>query len=224
MRKLTFILVIILTVLFNQCKEHKNIIYYSSKNSKLDSLSQEILLPYGREEIVKINFPTKWMCGGGYLEKSLKKLGYNDEDSIKYAQAYFSIIEFNRNLDTISPIKLDLDFFKKIPDINFENSDFLSVLKLPDVNDDIHVYGVNFRNGDTFFNPCYFTISNNEIVDFLTIYEKSRWSIMEHKSCFIDTNYIFHVRYFTNIDGYEVTTGEYEKYKINLQGKFVKID
>lgn len=206
-----------------QCKEHRNMVENLTTVSVIDSLSKKTTLPYGKKEIIDFQFPEKWMCGGGYLEKSLKESGYNDQDSAKYAQAYFEIIEFNRNLDTVRPIKSDLEILKNIPSINFENSDFYSVLRMPDISDRIHVYGIIFRNDDIFFNPCYITISNNEIIDHLTSYEKSKWAVMEHKVCYIDTNYIFHVKYFTNVDGYEVTTGEYEKYKISNEGKFVKI-
>lgn len=62
----------------------------------LDSTSIKIGIPYGREELIVFDFPEHWYCGGGYREVSLKEEGFNDADSIKYAQAYFSIIEFQR--------------------------------------------------------------------------------------------------------------------------------
>ena len=66
-------------------------------------------------------------------------------------------------------------------------------------------------------------MKNGLVLDVLPTYEFSRIETLVNKTCYIDENYIWHVKTFQNIDGFEVETVSYERYKISDDGKFNKI-
>lgn len=208
-----------------------------SINTKfLDSLSKEVTLPYGRKELVEVDFPNDWYCGGGYLEHSLKKEGLNDKDSIKYAQSYFKIIKFNRNdninIDLNTSVKLrdsatlqtiNNQLVKKKDDDQKRIKSELSLfIKLPNYKN-FKIFGLLAKGDHVFYNPIYIIVKNNRISDVLAAYEYSKSETLVNKSVYIDENHIFNCKTFDNIDGYEINSGETISYKISDEGKFVKI-
>ena len=203
----------------------------------LDSLSQKVKLPYGKKELVDLDFPDNWYCGGGYLEHSLKKEGLNNQDSIKYAQGYFRIIEFNRNdnviIDLNKSIKLNdsitlqainnLLTTKKEDKQKRITSKISLFIKLPDYKK-FKIYGLLGKGDYTFYNPIYIVVIDDKIIDILASYEYSKSETLINKSIYVDEDYVFNCKTFTNIDGYEVSSGNVISYKISDEGKFMRVD
>ncbi|KAA1241584.1 hypothetical protein [Aquimarina sp. RZ0] len=201
----------------------------------LDSLSKKVTLPYGRKELVEVDFPKEWYCGGGYLEHSLKKEGLNDKDSIQYAQSYFRIIKFNRNdninIDLNTSIKLnDSGTLQTINNLLVNKNDDKQkriksesslFIKLPNYKN-FKIFGLLAKGDHVFYNPIYIIVKNNRISDVLAAYEYSKSETLVTKSIYIDENHIFNCKTFDNIDGYEVSSREIISYKISDEGKFVK--
>lgn len=232
----SIIIAIFTLPLFTLCKNNQTTIPCSDRIdlALLDSTSINTELPYGREEVIVFDFPEHWYCGGGFLEASLKEEGLDDTDSIKYAQAYFAIIESQRidyslGLHEISfgdsTIKqIEHNFGKPDDLISYISSikNCYSYIKLPDCNG-YHVYGVVVQTtGYTELNPLYIVVNNNgEIVDGLITYEYAPPHSITNKSCYIDESYIFHVKHFYNIDGFEVSSHQlYKRYRISEKGRF----
>ncbi len=246
-------LIIITLVTFSSCKhnvgnrvdkslsEYNDTIYANSNQDKsldiefLDSLSKKITLPYGRKELVDIDFPDDWYCGGGYLEGSLKKEGLNDKDSIQYAQSYFRIIKFNRNdninIDFNKSIKLNDSatlhtinnlLIKKNDDKQKRiKSDLSLYIKLPNYKN-FKIFGLLGKGDHLFYNPIYIIVKNNKISDVLAAYEYSKSETLINKSIYIDENHLFNCKIFDNTDGFEVNSGKNVSYKISNEGKFVR--
>lgn len=182
------------------------------------------------------DFPEHWYCGGGFLETSLKEEKLDDTDSIKYAQAYFTIIESQRTSYSLNlqEISFDDSIIKRIEhnfgraddiisDIKLSVKSCYSYIKLPKCNG-YHVYGVVVQTTrEMELNPFFIVVNNNgEIVDGLLTYEYSPPHCIANKSCYIDESYIFHVKHFYNVDGYEVDRHQpYQRYRISEEGKFV---
>ena len=216
---------------FNSSKKENNFIDVKI----LDSFSLKMELPYGKKEIIDYDFPDHWYCGGGYLEGSLLQEGCASKDSIDYAQAYFSIIHFNRedNLASQPEIK-SFNLGESISEINKillkyndsritpSNPKVSAFIKLPDTQGNM-VFGLVTYENNIHYNPIYLVVKNGLVLDVLPTYEFSRIETLVNKTCYIDENYIWHVKTFRNIDGFEVETVSYERYKISDDGKFNKI-
>ncbi len=202
----------------------------------LDSLSKKVTLPYGRKELVEVDFPNDWYYGGGYLKHSLKKEGLNDKDSTKYAESYFRIIKFNRNdninIDLNKSIKLNDSatlqtinnlLVKKNDDKQKSIKSELSVfIKLPNYKN-FKIFGLLAKGDQVFYNPIYIIVKNNRISDVLAAYEYSKSETLINKGVCIDENYIFNCKTFNNTDGYEVNCGKKESYKISDEGRFLML-
>ncbi len=172
---------------------------------------------------------------GGYLNGSLQEEGYPIKDSIRYANAYFAITKFDR--------ENQLAFYKETQTFSLEGSiskinemllksndqrisslkpSVSAFIKLPNVYGNM-VFGVVTQENNIFYNPIYLIVKNGVVQDVLSTYEYSRIETLVNKSCYIDENYIRHIRSFENVDGFEVETIRYERYIISKEGCFIKI-
>ncbi len=218
--------------------------------SDLKKISENVSIPYGNKSILENHFPLdRWFFSGINLTNEDELSDSDMEDRLKYKDKWQEIMDYREfnyadspaaTLEILNHHKLA---FKTIINLINQKEGFYKgsfnaikfvalkyhktpIIQLPR-HHQFNVFGISFEEQEAsdFYatSPLFLVLDDKG--NFISAY--SSYTGCAYVDCFtkqtyIDSNYIFHTKYFLHDDYINVQHQYYEKHQITPSGQFVR--